>query len=155
MPPPCPPAWRALPLEDAALFARLPAAEESARRPAPVPVSLAQEQALQHIREELMRDAERKGAWELDRHRERADRYAEDCLLEPRQAVEAARAAWEAARRTALATEEPHQRAKTRAQADRLERDYRKKLASLRNDEETRYSLKDRDLALLAQQVKV
>jgi hypothetical protein len=36
-----------------------------------------------------------------------------------------------------------------------MERDYRKKLASLRNDEETRYGLKDRHLALLAQKAKV
>jgi hypothetical protein len=146
--------YRALPLEDADHFAHLPAEEETTRRPAPVSVSVAQEQALQAIREELVRAAERKSAAELDVQRERADRYAEDCLLESREALEKARREWEAARKAVLATDEPHERAKARAHAERLEREYRKKLASLRNDEETRYALKDRNAALLAQRAK-
>jgi hypothetical protein len=120
-----------------------------------LPVSLAQEQALQVVREELIRSAERKSAWELDAQRERADRYAEDCLLEGREAVERARAAWEAARSALSGAEDPHERVKARAHVERLERDYRKKLASVRNEEETRYTLKERHLALVAQKAKI
>jgi superfamily II DNA/RNA helicase len=147
--------YRALPIEDASHFARLPAEEESRRRPAAVPVSLAQEQAMEGVREELIRAAEHRSAWELDLQRERADRYAEDCLLEVRQAVEKARGQWEAARRALLACEAPHERVKARAHAERLEREYRRKLASVRNEEETRHALKDRHLTLLAQKSKV
>jgi superfamily II DNA/RNA helicase len=147
--------FRALPLADAAHFAKLSAEEERRRRPAPVSVSVAHEQAWVLAREELIRGAERRGQVELDRIRERADRYAEDCLLEAREAVEKARTHWESARRAVVAASEPTLRVKARAQAERLEREYRKKLASLRNEEETRYALKDRNLAALQQKAKV
>ena len=42
-----------------------------------------------------------------------------------------------------------------RAHAERLEREYRKKLASLRNEEEKRYAAKDRQIADLAHKAKV
>jgi len=81
--------------------------------------------------------------------------YAEDCLLEPRQAVEKAHAEWEAARHTVAQQEEPAERVKARAFAERLERDYRRRLQALRMEEEKRYAQKDRTLAQLAQQAKV
>ena len=147
--------YRALPLQDSEHFVRLNATEELRRRPAPVSVSLAQEQALLSARDEIVRAAERKNLMEMDLQRDRADRYAEDCLLESREQVEKARRTWEEARRAALNTEDPTERAKARANSERLEREYRKKLGSLRNEEETRYSLKDRNAALLQQRAKV
>ena len=147
--------FRALPLADAEHFARLPAEEETRRRPAPISVSLVQEQALLAMREELVRAAERKSQFELDVQKERADRYAEDCLLEARENVEKARRDWENSRKSVLTTEDPTEKVKARAHMERLEREYRKKLASLRNEEETRYSLKDRNIALVAQKAKV
>jgi len=147
--------FRALPLQDADHFLKLPAQDEALRKPAPVSVTSAQEQALAQAREELARAAERRSAVELDLGRERADRYAEDCLLEPRQAMEKARAEWEAARHTVAQQEDPAERVKARAFAERLERDYRRRLQALRMEEEKRYAQKDRSLAQLAQQAKV
>jgi hypothetical protein len=51
--------------------------------------------------------------------------------------------------------EDPSERVKARAHAERLEREYRKKLASLRNEEEKRYAAKDRQIADLANKAKV
>ncbi|HEY8206471.1 MAG TPA: SNF2-related protein [Myxococcaceae bacterium] len=148
-------AFRALPVQDGELFFRLPARDEPLRQPQPVSVTAAQERALAQAREELVRTAERRSTLELDRQRERADRYAEDCLLEPREAVERVRAEWEAARHAVTEQDEPADRVKARAFAERLERDYRRRLQSLRMEEEKRYAQKDRGLAQLAQQAKV
>ncbi|MCI0571938.1 MAG: SNF2-related protein [Myxococcaceae bacterium] len=147
--------FRALPVQDGERFARLGAREEKRRKPEPVSVSLVQEQALMAAREELLRAAERRSALELDLARERADRYAEDCLLESREKVEEARGHWEEARHALLATDDPAERIKARGQADRSEREYRRKLASLRNEEEKRYAAKDRSLAELQTKAKV
>ncbi|MBX5482883.1 MAG: DEAD/DEAH box helicase [Myxococcaceae bacterium] len=147
--------FRPLPLPDAECFARLEGEDETRRRPAPIPVAQIQEQALQAVREELLRVAERKNLFELDVQKEHADRYAEDCLLEARENVEKARREWENARKAVLAAEDPTEKARARIQAERAEREYRKKLASLRNEEDTRYTLKDRNIALLAQKAKV
>jgi ERCC4-related helicase len=149
--------FRALPLADGEVLLKLPARVEAQRKPPPISVTVAQEQALAAAREELVRAAERRSALELDLARERADRYAEDCLLEPRQAVEKAREAWEAARRavTQEPAEDGPERVRARAHAERMEREYRKRLASLRHEEERRYAEKDRSLAQLAQKAKV
>jgi superfamily II DNA/RNA helicase len=147
--------FRALPMADGAHFVKLAAKVEKRRQPEAVSVSLLQEQALLAAKDELLRAAERRNARELDRARDRADRYAEDCLLESREAVEHAREQWTEARRAVLSSEEPAERVKARAHADRLEREYRKKLASLRNEEEKRYSAKDRQIADLVQKAKV
>ena len=147
--------FRALPVQDGAHFVKL-AAKVDRRRPEGVSVSLLQEQALLAAKDELIRAAERRNARELDKARERADRYAEDCLLETREAVEHAREQWVDARKAVMASEEdPAERVKARATADRLEREYRKKLASLRNEEEKRYAAKDRQIADLVQKSKV
>ncbi len=147
--------FRALPVNDGAHFVKLAAKVEKRRQPEAVSVSLLQEQALLAAKDELLRAVERRNARELDRARERADRYAEDCLLESREAVEHAREQWMEARKAVLASEDPAERVKARAHADRLEREYRKKLASLRNEEEKRYAAKDRQLAELVQKAKV
>ncbi|XXF80598.1 SNF2-related protein [Myxococcaceae bacterium GXIMD 01537] len=147
--------FRPLPVQDGEHFAKLVAKEERHRQPAPVSVSLMQEQALVTAKDEIIRAAERRNSLELDLAKERADRFMEDCLLESRDAVETARLAWTAARKEVTASLEPAERAKARANSDRLEREYRKKLASLRNEEEKRFSVKDRQMADLATKAKV
>ncbi|ADO73242.1 SNF2-related protein [Stigmatella aurantiaca] len=147
--------FRALPLADGAHFVKLAAKQEKRRQPEAVSVTLVQEQALLAAKDELLRAAERRNALELDLAKERADRYAEDCLLESREALEHTREQWTEARKQVLLAEDPSERVKARAHADRLERDYRRRLASVRNEEEKRYASKDRSLADLAQKSKV
>lgn len=147
--------FRALSLQDAECFARLPASEAKRRPQAAVSVTVMHEQALLSAQDELLRAAERRNALELDAAKERADRWAEDCLFESRQGVERAKEAWEEARKCLASEKDPAERARGRAQADRLERDYRRKLASLRNEEETRYALKDRNHAAHVERAKV
>ncbi len=50
---------------------------------------------------------------------------------------------------------DPGERIKARALAERLEREYRRKLSSVRNEEEKRYALKDRQIADLVNRAKV
>jgi superfamily II DNA/RNA helicase len=147
--------YRALPLADGEHFVKLVGREEKRRQPAPVSVSLSQEQALLQAKEEILRVAERRNALELDLARERADRYAEDCLMESREAVERARQTWLEARKAVGHEEDLSARVQLRAQAERLERDYRKRLASLRNEEEKRYAAKERAIADLGNKAKV
>ncbi|MFZ5470995.1 MAG: SNF2-related protein [Myxococcota bacterium] len=147
--------FHALPLEDGELFMRLSAQEETACKPKAVSVTLAHEKAVAAAREEVQRAYERKSAVELDTARERADRYAEDCLLSPRGEVERAKALWEASRKALQAAEEGPDRLKARAQVERLERDFRRKLTALHHAEEKTYTEKDRTLAQLAAKAKV
>ena len=51
--------------------------------------------------------------------------------------------------------EEPTERARARAAAERAEREFRRKLATLRKEEDTRYAVKDRALAALAERARV
>ncbi|WP_426753091.1 SNF2-related protein [Myxococcus sp. Y35] len=147
--------FRALPLADGAHFVKLAAKPERRRQPAPVSVQLMQEQALMAAKDEIVRAAERRNALELDKAKERADRYVEDCLMESREAVEAARQTWIEARKQVGLAEDIAEKAKARAHSDRMEREYRRRLSSLRNEEEKRYAAKDRQLAELANKAKV
>ncbi len=147
--------FRVLPLADAELFPKLSATDELTRKSPVVSVTLEHEKALVAAKDELVRHAERKNALELDAARERSDRFAEDCLLQPRAAVEKARDEWEVSRRKVLTIDDSTERLKQRAQAERLEREYRKKLATLRQQEEQKYAEKDRTLAQLTQKSKV
>ncbi|HVP59602.1 MAG TPA: SNF2-related protein [Myxococcaceae bacterium] len=147
--------FRTLPPEDGALLARVPAREGQLRPPAPISVAHAQEQALSAARESLLRATERRSQLALDRLREQADRYAEDCLLEAREALARTRASWEEARARLGGLEDGTERARARAAIERAERDHRRRLAALRNEEETRYGLKDRTLGELATRAKV
>jgi len=133
--------WKTLPRGEDLLKAP---AIEAAVAPPSVSVTAAQEAALNAARDEAQRTIERRVAVELDAARERADRYAEDCLVQPRRRVDAERAAWEEARRT-----------KDRVVIERAERAYRKALSSLRAEEEQRYGEKDRATAALMQRSKV
>jgi superfamily II DNA/RNA helicase len=147
--------FRALSPDDSALFLKLPAREEASRRPGGMSVALAHEQALAAIREEIVRHAEQKSGLALDIARERADRYMEDCLFEPRQAIERARTGWQAARRTLSAEADPACRPKARSHLERAEREYRRRLTVLRAEEETRCAERDRALAAFSEQAKV
>jgi hypothetical protein len=148
--------YRALPIEDAELLVRVKAEEEDTGRvPSPNSPTLVHEQALLAAKDALVRAAERASALELDAARERNDRFAEDCLFSPRQQVDRARAEWEEARAAVFAIEDPSERVKARAKAERQEREYRKKLQALRVAEEQRFSEKDRTMAALAQKAKV
>ncbi len=131
------------------------AVEETERRPPSLSVALAQQSAFESARAALAHHLEAQSATELDSARERADRYAEDCLLAPREEMEAARAEWEKARGKLRDTTEPQDRVKARAHAERTEREYRKKLQALRVAEEQHYGEKDRTLAALAAKAKV
>ncbi len=76
-------------------------------------------------------------------------------LLVERAFVERVRAEWEAMRRTVSAAQDVAQRMNGRAQIEKLERDYRRKLAELRAQEEDCYSQKDRSVATLCKKAKV
>ncbi|MEW6435273.1 MAG: SNF2-related protein [Myxococcota bacterium] len=147
--------FRVVPWADADGLPLVDAAEEKTRKPPTVSATLQHEQALLAVKDELVRAAERQNALELDAARDRADRFAEDCLYTPRQQVDRAREEWEEARRAVLAIDEPAERMKARAKAERLEREYRRKLQQLRHAEEQRYAEKDRTIAALAQKAKV
>ncbi len=148
--------YRALSIDDAELLVRVKAEEEDTGRvPSPSSPTLVHEQTLLNAKDALVRAAERASALELDAARERNDRFAEDCLFTPRQHVDRARAEWEQARAEVFAIEDPSERVKARAKAERAEREYRKKLQSLRVGEEQRFAEKDRTMAALAQKAKV
>jgi len=140
---------------DAEGLARASAKEVSGRTPSLNSPTLVNEQAIVAARDEVVRAAERKNQLELDAARDRADRFAEDCLFSPRQQVDRARAEWETARLAVLAIEDVFERVKVRATAERLEREYRRKLTQLRQAEDARYADKDRTLAAHAQKAKV
>jgi hypothetical protein len=147
--------FRALDLDAALGLTRAGAREERTRRPPGVSASLVHEQTVLQARDELVRVAERRAILELDAARDRADRFAEDSLFTARAHLERARAAWEDARGLVLTLEELTERARARAAAERLERDYRRRLQQLRSAEEQRYGEKDRTLAALTQKAKV
>ena len=147
--------FRALPVAEGELFSRVTAREETVRKPSAVSVSLQHEAALIAARDEIIRSFERKNAIELDASKDRADRFGEDTLLTPRQHVERARGEWEAGRSVVLGIDDPSNRVKARANAERLEREYRRKLQQLRQAEEQRYAEKDRTLAALSLKAKV
>jgi hypothetical protein len=69
--------------------------------------------------------------------------------------MERARAVWEEARTHLPGVEEPTERARARAAAERAEREFRRKLAVLRREEDTRYTVKDQALAALGERAKV
>ncbi|MCA2978193.1 MAG: DEAD/DEAH box helicase [Myxococcaceae bacterium] len=147
--------FRVVPFADAEGLSRAQAKEVSGRPQTANGPTLVHEQAISAIKDELTRQYERRSVLELDAARDRADRFAEDSLFSARQQVERARAEWEAARVAVLSIDDVAERVKPRATAERLEREYRRKLAQLRQAEDSRYAEKDRTLAALAQKAKV
>lgn len=147
--------WRVVPWVDAEQMPRATAREIDGRTPPPNLPTLEHEKALMAAKDELTRQAERRNMLELDAAKDRADRFAEDCLFSPRQQMERARGEWEDARKLVNGFEDPTERVKARATAERLEREYRRKLQQLRQAEDGKYAEKDRTLAALAQKAKV
>ena len=147
--------WRVVPWVDADQMPRATAREIDGRTPPPNLPTLEHEKALMAAKDELTRQAERRNMLELDAAKDRADRFAEDCLFSPRQQMERARGEWEDARKLVNGFEDPTERVKARATAERLEREYRRKLQQLRQAEDGKYAEKDRTLAALAQKAKV
>lgn len=90
-----------------------------------------------------------------DRAREKAMRYAEDCLMAPREAVLKARAKLEDARRAVLAEEDAALRVRARGALERADRDFRRRMTQLRQEEDRQYAQLDRELTLLAVRGKV
>ncbi|MFN7132813.1 MAG: helicase-related protein, partial [Myxococcales bacterium] len=109
------------------------------RSPPVIPVSAAQESALERAREEIVAQAIEGTAKDNDMQREKAMRFAEDCLIQPREAVERARASRDDARRAVLAEQDPTLRLRARAALERAEREYRKRVVALRAEEEKRF----------------
>ncbi len=147
--------FRVVPWQDSDVLAKASAREDDSRLPPPNLPTLEHEKVLMAAKDEITRAAERKNMFELDAAKDRADRFAEDCLFSPRQQVDRSRAEWEEARVRVLAVEDPTERMKVRATAERLEREYRRKLQQLRQAEDAKYTEKDRTLAALAQKAKV
>ena len=147
--------YRVVPYLEAEVLHKASARECKDRTPPPNLPTLEHEKALMAAKDELTRIAERRNMLELDQAKDRADRFAEDCLFSPRQQLERAREEWEAARKLVVDIEDPTERMKARGAAERLEREYRRKLQQLRQAEESRYAEKDRTLAALAQKAKV
>ena len=136
--------FRALPLADAARFAQADAREECVRRAPAIPVSEIQEAALGALREEVLAEVNEAAAQELDRERERASRHAEDCLVRPRLEVDRARQSWVVARQELAASDDPGLRPRLRSGLERTDREYRKRLLQLREEEEARYTERGR-----------
>jgi hypothetical protein len=147
--------YRVVPYLEAEVLHKASARECKDRTPPPNLPTLEHEKALMAAKDELTRIAERRNMLELDQAKDRADRFAEDCLFSPRQQLERAREEWETARKLVVDIEDPTERMKARGAAERLEREYRRKLQQLRQAEESRYAEKDRTLAALAQKAKV
>ncbi len=147
--------WRVVPWADAEVLPRAKAKESADLVPPPGLPTLEHEKALMAAKDELTRAAERLNLLELESAKDRADRFAEDCLFSPRQQLEKARAAWDGARKALDGVEDLTERMKLRTTAERLEREYRRKLTQLRQAEDSRYAEKDRTLAALTQKAKV
>jgi hypothetical protein len=144
-----------LPLCDSEAIARLSGKEASGRSPAVLPVSAAQEAALVAARDEVSSDARQELEEEADHTREKAMRYAEDCLLASREAVEKARSKWEEARKAMASEKDSTLRVRARAALDRADREYRRRMSQLRLEEDKRYGDLDRTLTMLAVRSKV
>ncbi|MDP3231642.1 MAG: SNF2-related protein [Myxococcales bacterium] len=147
--------FRVVPWADAEGLARAGAKETSGRPQTLNSPTLIHEQAIVAAKDEVTRLYEKRSVLELDAARDRADRFAEDSLYTARQQVDRARDEWEAARLAVLAIDDGAERLKPRATAERLEREYRRKLQQLRQAEDSRYLEKDRTLAAQAQKAKV
>ncbi len=148
-------AYRALSIADGEAIARLSGKAARGRSPAVLPVAAAQEKALNAAREEVVAQAHEAIELESDQAREKSMRYAEDCLMAPREAVLKARARLEDARRAALAEENAALRVRARGVLERADRDYRRRMSQLRQEEDRAYAQLDRELTLLAVRGKV
>ncbi|HYD43508.1 MAG TPA: SNF2-related protein [Anaeromyxobacter sp.] len=147
--------FHALPLEEAEVFAALPAREgKGGPRGATTSIGEAQEQALAALHARLVADLQERIGVAYDASRDRWDRSVEDALAAPRKAVEDARAAWSRAR-SAVHDKSDLPLRDRRALLERAEREYRRRLDDLRALEATRYGEKDRAVAELKKRSEV
>ncbi|HYD54357.1 MAG TPA: hypothetical protein VEA99_17100, partial [Gemmatimonadaceae bacterium] len=147
--------FHALPLEEAEIFAALPAREgKGGPRGATTAIGEAQEQALAALHARLVAELQERIGAAYDASRDRWDRSVEDALAAPRKAVEDARSAWNRAR-TAVHDRSDLPLRDRRALLERAEREYRRKLDDLRALEATRYGEKDRAIADLKKRSEV
>ncbi len=144
-----------LPLEDGEAVAQLNGEAAKGRFPAALPMAAAQEQALAEALQSIQMSEQSRMAFETDQLRERALRYAEDCLMAPREACERARQRWCEARKSVFATEDPADRARARLALERADRELRRRQRELRAEEDRRYADLDRTLTVLGVQSKV
>ncbi len=147
--------FRSLSVTDGEAISRLSGKEPKGRSPAFISVAQAQEEALERARVEVLAVAQEELLGEQDGAREKAMRYAEDCLMASRDAVERARKKWEEARQALLAERDPAQRVRDRANMERADREYRKRMQAMRQDEDKRYADLDRTLTMLAVRSKI
>ncbi len=141
--------FQALPEDEAAEFAALPAGEaRGGPRGATVSIGGAQEEALAALHARLVAGVVERSGAAFDESRERWDRMVEDALAVPRAAVEAARAAWIRARASLNDKGELSLRDR-RGLLERAEREHRRKLDDLRATEAQRYAERDRAVAEL------
>lgn len=141
--------FQALPEDEAAEFAALPAEEaRGGPRGATVSIGGAQEEALAALHARLVAGVQERSGAAFDESRERWDRMVEDALAVPRAAVEAARAAWIRARASLNDKGELSLRDR-RGLLERAEREHRRKLDDLRATEAQRYAERDRAVAEL------
>lgn len=144
-----------LPLDDGEAVAQLNGEAAKGRFPAALPMAAAQEQALAEALQSIQMSEQSRMSFETDQLRERALRYAEDCLMAPREACERARQRWCEARKAVFATEDPADRAKARLALERADRELRRRQRELRAAEDHRYADLDRTLTVLGVQSKV
>lgn len=144
-----------LPLEDGDAVAQLSGEAAQGRFPAALPMAAAQERALAEALQTIQMSEQSRLLFETDQLRERALRYAEDCLMAPREATERAHLRWCEARKVILTTDDPAERAKARLALERADRELRRRQRELRAEEDRRYADLDRTLTVLGIQSKV
>ncbi len=141
--------FQALNIEDGEAISRLSGTQATGRFPAPLPMAGFHEKALAAAVQSVQMAEQSRLAFDSDQMRERAMRYAEDCLLAPREAVEKARGKWEEARSAVLAVSDPAERAAARLALGRADRELRRRQQALRDEEDRRYADLDRRLGVL------
>ncbi|HWV37933.1 MAG TPA: SNF2-related protein [Vulgatibacter sp.] len=149
--------YRALDLEQGALFVEIPARTTS-RQPAAGAVGSVgtwQESALARAQAAVKLEVEARRGVAADKARERWDRFTEECLEKPRKRVADARAAWEAARKAVLSATDDRERARLRRARDSAEREYRRGLDQLRLEEQRRFGDKERAIAEIGRKAAV
>ncbi|HEY0840703.1 MAG TPA: ATP-dependent helicase, partial [Vulgatibacter sp.] len=148
--------YRALDLEEGALFVEIPA-RTTMRQPAGATTSVGtwQESALARAQAAVKLEVEARRGVAADKARERWDRFTEECLDKPRKRIADAKAAWEAARKALLGAPDDRERARLRRARDSAEREYRRGLDQLRLEEQRRFGDKERAIADVARKAAV
>jgi hypothetical protein len=148
-------AWRALPADDAAALATLPARTGAGAPGGSTPLGNRADEELSLLAEAIRAEVEARSLAAFDAAHERLDRAAEDALAAPRRAAQEAGEAWRRARAALGETSGPLPLADRRALAARAEREHRRRIDELRAAEAQRYAAKDRAVADLRRRAGV